>query len=87
MEKKPELIEKKLVFKFLGWTVSRELYEPACDVSRMLFAYGALRKKKTHLVFEDLALFSQYGWKIQYFGKKSKRLQILSAEYLGEEAP
>ena len=82
---KVDTIDKIIVVRCRGWITSRELYEPVNDAAEDFFNYGALRKAKKSFIFEDLAYFKSRGWKIQYIGKKSGRLHILDAEYLGEK--
>lgn len=84
-KEKMQMIEKVLIVSHVPWVGSRELYLPVNDLADDVFAYGALRKRKSHFTFEDLALFHSRGWAIKYIGKKSNRLHILGAEHLGED--
>jgi hypothetical protein len=68
----------------MGYRVSRELYSPDDEVSKMILAVVSAHYSKKTFVLEDLLTFHNYGWKICYTGKKSKRLHLLNAEYLGE---
>lgn len=79
-----EKIEKKMTFICNGYKVSRELYSPDDDMTRMLLDVMTAHYNKKNFVLEDLLTFHNYGWKICYRGKKSKRLHLLKAEYLGE---
>ena len=78
-------VEKKMVFRCQGWRVSRELYSPDDEMSKMMLEAMSAHYRKAHFVFEDLLHFHNYGWKICYTGKASKRLHLIKAEYLGEE--
>lgn len=80
-----EKIEKKITVRCCGWKISRELYSPADEVSKMILDVVSAHYAKKTFVLEDLLMFHNYGWKICYTGKKSKRLHLINAEYLGED--
>lgn len=82
---KVEKIEKKMTFICNGYRVSRELYSPADEITRMILDVVSAHYNKKTFVVEDLFTFYNYGWKIYYTGKPSKRLHLVKAEYIAEK--
>lgn len=77
-------MEKTISLINTGYTKSRELYSPDCEMSTMILDLLAVTRKREFLIFDDIVLIHKYGWKIKYKGEQSRRLKILDAEYTGK---
>ena len=77
-------IEKRIDIVNKGYTSTRELYAPNCEVSRLVTElYRGY--KQPNLVIEDIYSFKKAGWEIHYTGKKSSKLPLVDAIYDGAE--
>lgn len=74
-----------MTFRCEGYKVSRELYSPEDDLTKMILDVVSAHYSKKTFVLEDLLTFHNYGWKIYYTGKPSKRLHLIKAEYVEEK--
>ena len=75
-------IKKEILVICLGYKASKEMYDPGCDVTRLIRALW--RGKKSHFVFEDMVTFKNFGWEIRYKGVESERMKLVKAIYEGE---
>jgi hypothetical protein len=78
-------IEKRIDVINRGYSCSKELYDPNCEVSSLILSLFRAKQRKA-LTFEDLLTFSRKGWVIHYTGKKSGKLHLVDAIFDGEES-
>jgi hypothetical protein len=58
---------------------NRDIFKPACDLTRMAVEFKSRNLPSTNLVPSDLAIFSKYGYEIHYTGNESRTLDGMGA--------
>lgn len=60
---------------------NREIFQPDCDVSRMLVEFKSRINNIHSLVPADVGILEKYGWEIHYKGFENATLDRLGAIY------
>jgi hypothetical protein len=84
-EEQKEIVEKSIYLISKGFMVSREAFEPDCDISRMILSLHRAGKGRKYFMLQDIMVMISFGWKIFYSGKRSKDMELVKATYIHKD--